>query len=331
MSLVRLTVRPVARYWLCVFFRKATCLFALTAALGASSCIEPADCGPWDPACDASGILGLNVLYPASTGRLQKIVFGNIQATPIEVYALDPDSLQLTLLGTNPSDLDHMWVNQTTNKIYLMDTSGGMVREMPLSGGAAGFSFDDVAGGNVTGLTTTPAGDVAFYSTATLGLRRALLPGGTSATTLFPGAATDALPAYDSVSNTVYLAETLGVTIRRIRVSDGVAEAQVGGLGGGGTILSVPPVGEFIYYTVIADATLSRIPRAASVTPQILASGLPTPTGAAIDTFRNVAYVCALDTANPRIMRVDLATGASTTLLSLPVTGRAPGFCTGVY
>ncbi len=304
--------------------------FYLTALLGSFACIRPAECAPTDPSCAASGILGLTVLYPASTGRVKSVVFGNILSTPIEVYSLNPDSLQLTLLGTNPSDLDHLWLDQASNKVFLMDTGGATVREAPLSGGAAVFSFQDVAGGNVAGLTTTPAGDVAYYATATLGLRRAQMPGGTSATTLFSGAATDALPAYDSVSNTVYLAETGGATLRRIRVSDGGAEPQVGGLAGF-TLLSIPPGGEFIYYTISGDGSFWRIPRATSVTPQLVASGLPTPAGAAIDLVQNVAYVCALEAANPRLMRVDLATGASATLLNLPVNGRGPAFCSGVY
>ncbi len=303
------------------------CFAALT---GAFACIKPIECVPTDPGCGASGFLGLGVLYPASTGRVKGIVFGNILATPIEVYSLNPDSLQLTLLGTNPGDLDHMWLDQASNKIFLMDTGDATVRELPLSGGAAVFSFQDVAGGNVSGLTTTPAGDVAYYSTATLGLRRAQMPGGTSATAFFAGAATDALPAYDSVSNTVYMAETAGATIRRIRVSDGGAEPQVGGLAGF-TLLAIPPGGEFIYYTISGDGGLWRIPRAASVTPQLVASGLPTPAGAAIDLVQNVAYVCALEAANPRIMRVDLATGGSSTLLNLPVTGRGPAFCSAIY
>lgn len=314
-----------------VFPRTLAPALCFASLLSAFACIEPPECLPSDPTCGASGILGLGVLYPASTGRLQGVVFANIQATPIEVYSLDIESQQLTLLGTNPSDLDYMWVNQATNKIYFMDTSGGMVREMPLGGGAAVFSFDDAAGGNITGMATNTSGTVAYSATATLGLRVAGLPGGTAPTTLFSGAATDALPTFDPVSNTVYLSETGGATIRRIRVSDGGAEPQVGGLGGGATIVSIPPRGDFIYYTVIADATLSRIPRAVSVTPQLLSGSLPTPAGAAIDTFRNTAYVCALESANPRILRVDLETGASSTFLTLPVTGRSPAFCSGIY
>lgn len=301
------------------------------AALGLTACVPPSECDGADPRCNAVGLLGLGgLLLSPPPGRLRSVVFANLLPTSIEVYSFNPDTRELVLLGTDPNNLLYMSVNQATNKIFLSNNGDPLVRELPLSGGTTAFSFLDVDGGDVTSLTTNAAGDAVYYVTATLGIRTARLPGGVSRTFFHPVVSPNCTLAFDSVSNSVYIADEGLSYIQRVSVEGGSSEIAAFYVFGT-ALFGIPPAGDFIYLTNFADGFLSRFARGSSGGLELLRGGLTNPAGAAIDVPQNTAYVCEADSANPRILRVDLGTRETTPVLELPISGGVPAHCTGIY
>lgn len=298
----------------------------LLAIGGASGCIR-AECHDSDISCDAGllrGLLSYNVR------PLRSVVFGLFNTPPREVYSLNPQSGAITLLGTHTTDFDHMTVNAANGRAYFDGTAGSDFLQLPLSGGATTIAFTDGGVPGITGVALSDDGSQAFYVGSGAGLRRATLPGGTGIVTLAASIPNDGLPAYDSVSNTVYVTHTGGNVIVRVRLSDNVVEPVLTGLNGP-TLISVVPSSDRIYATSIADGRLFSFPRGASVTATTIRSGLTAPGGVAIDTTTNSAIVCRADGTTPRIEKIDLGSGALSVLRSFTVDGRSPAFCVGVY